>query len=378
MSCRYMWGSTAASSLLASTASQAQVAAINLQAPATSLARLEYDLHTMLLLVTGVIFLLVLAVMLYAIVRHRKSAGHAAKLFHENTTVEIIWTVIPLLILLLIAWPATQAVLNQKSTRGEELTIKITGYQWKWRYDYLDDNFGFISHLATPAGAIAGTAAKPVNYLLEVDEPLVVPTGRKVRLLLTANDVIHSWWVPQLGIKQDAIPGFLRDAWFMVDRPGIYRGQCSELCGKDHGFMPIVVDARSPEDYARWRDARLKQVAASADDPARLWSLAALRERGEKVYGQNCIPCHQANGKGIPGSFPALDGSPVVNGDKAGHINIVLNGSQKNPAMQAWGKQLSDTDIAAVISYERNAWGNHTGQLVQPAEVRAARTGGSS
>jgi cytochrome c oxidase subunit 1 len=201
-----------------------------------------------------------------------------------------------------------------------------------------------------------------------VDEPLVLPTGRKVRLLLTANDVIHSWWVPQLGIKQDAIPGFLRDAWFMVDKPGIYRGQCSELCGKDHGFMPIVVDARSPEDYARWRAARLKQAAASADDPARVWTLAALRERGEKVYGQNCLPCHQASGKGIPGNFPALDGSPVVNGDKAAHIRIVFHGSQRNPAMQAWGKQLSDTDIAAVITYERNAWGNHSGQLVQPAK----------
>ncbi|MBV8680908.1 MAG: cytochrome c oxidase subunit II [Aquitalea sp.] len=375
MSCLRMVGSAVACLLLPGEAASAQELAINLPSPATSLARLEYDLHSMLLLVTGVIFLLVLAVMLYAIVRHRKSAGHIARQFHENTTVEIIWTVIPLLILLAIAWPATRAVLNQKSTHGEDMTIKITGYQWKWRYDYLDDNFGYMSHLATPRTMPAGSTALPAHYLLEVDEPLVVPTGRKVRLLLTANDVIHSWWVPQLGIKQDAIPGFLRDAWFIVDQPGIYRGQCSELCGKDHGFMPIVVEARSPEDYARWRDARLKQAAASADDPSRVWSLAALRERGEKVYGQNCVPCHQASGKGIPGSFPALDGSPVVNGDKAAHINIVLNGSKKNPAMQAWGKQLSDTDIAAVITYERNAWGNHTGQLVQPAEVKAARGG---
>ena len=212
--------------------------------------------------------------------------------------------------------------------------------------------------------------------LYAVDEPLVLPTGRKVRLLLTANDVIHSWWVPQLGVKQDAIPGFLRDAWFMVDTPGIYRGQCSELCGKDHGFMPIVVDVRSPADYARWRDARLKQAAAAADDPAKVWPLAALRQRGETVYSQNCLPCHQASGKGIPGNFPALDGSPVVNGDKAAHLRIVFYGSQRNPAMQAWGKQLSDTDIAAVITFERNAWGNHTGQLVQPAEVHALRGSG--
>jgi len=375
MSCLRICGSSAAWLILNSTVVHGQSAAFNLQTPVTSLARLEYDLHSMLLLVTGVIFLLVLAVMLYAIVRHRKSIGHVAKPFHENTTVEIIWTVVPLLILLAIAWPATRAVLMQKSTHGEDMTIRITGYQWKWRYDYLDDNFGFVSHLATPRAAMAATAARPEHYLLEVDEPLVLPTGRKVRLLLTANDVIHSWWVPQLGIKQDAIPGFLRDAWFIVDQPGIYRGQCSELCGKDHGFMPIVVDARSPEDYARWRAARLKMAAAAADDPSRVWSLAALRERGEKVYGQNCLPCHQASGKGIPGNFPALDGSPVVNGDKAAHIRIVFHGSQRNPAMQAWGKQLSDTDIAAVITYERNAWGNHTGQLVQPAEIRAVRGG---
>jgi len=357
---------------------QGQSVALNLQAPVTALARMEYDLHSMLLLVTGSIFLLVFLVMLYAIVRHRKSAGHLARQFHENTTVEIIWTLVPLLILLLIAWPATRAVLAQKSSRGEDMTIRVTAYQWKWRYDYLEDHFGFMSHLAAPVPASGSPHGLPVNYLLDVDEPLVVPVGSKVRLLFTANDVIHSWWVPQLGVKQDAIPGYLRDAWFVVDVPGIYRGQCSELCGKDHGFMPIVVEARTPEDYARWRDARLKQAAASADDPARVWSLAALRERGEKVYGQNCVPCHQVSGKGIPGSFPALDGSPVVNGNKAAHINIVVYGSQRNPAMQAWGKQLSDTDIAAVISYERNAWGNHTGQIVQPAEIRAARHGAAS
>ncbi len=354
----------------------ARAGEINLQTPVTALARVEYDLHTTLLAITGAIFLLVLAVMLYAILRHRKSLGHQAAHFHENTAVEIIWTLLPLLILLAMAWPATRAVLAQKSTRGEDLTIKVTGYQWKWRYDYVDDNIGFMSHLATPREAISGTAAKPANYLLEVDEPLVVPTGRKVRLLLTANDVIHSWWVPQLGVKQDAIPGFLRDAWFTIDKPGLYRGQCSELCGKDHGFMPIVVDARSPADYALWLAARKKAAATAADDPARVWTLAELKSRGERVYGQNCVACHQATGKGIPGAFPALDGSPVATGDKAAHIAIVLNGSKRNTAMPAWGKQLSDTDIAAVITYERNAWGNHTGQVVQPAEIKAARGAG--
>ncbi|WP_231137289.1 cytochrome c oxidase subunit II [Chromobacterium paludis] len=348
-------------------------AEFNLQTPATPLARTEYHLHTLLLIITGVIFLVVFLVMLYSIVRHRKAAGHQAKQFHENTTVEIIWTVLPLLILVLMALPATRAVLAQKSTRNEDMTIKITGYQWKWRYDYLDDNFGFVSHLATPREAIEGKIAKPEHYLLEVDEPLVVPIQRKIRLLLTANDVIHSWWVPQLGVKQDAIPGYLRDSWMLIDKPGTYRGQCSELCGKDHGFMPIVVVAKTPEDYAKWRDAKMKQLAASADDPNKTWTLADLKARGEKVYTQNCIPCHQANGKGIPGAFPALDGSPIVTGNKAAHIEIVLFGGKKNPAMAAWGKQLSDTDIAAVITYERNSWGNHTGQVVQPKEVKAAR-----
>ncbi|PRP72306.1 cytochrome c oxidase subunit II [Chromobacterium amazonense] len=358
---------------LALMAPAALAAEYNLQPPVTPLARTEYHLHTLLLIITGVIFLLVFLVMLYSIIRHRKAAGHEAKQFHENTTVEIIWTIVPLLILVLMALPATRAVLAQKSTRSEDMTIKITGYQWKWRYDYLDDNFGFVSHLSTPREAIEGKLAKPPNYLLEVDEPLVVPTNRKIRLLLTANDVIHSWWVPQLGVKQDAIPGFLRDSWMLIEQPGTYRGQCSELCGKDHGFMPIVVEAKSPEDYAKWREAKLKQLAANADDPNKVWQLAELKARGEKVYTQNCIPCHQANGKGIPGAFPALDGSPIATGDKAAHIEIVLYGGKKNPAMAAWGKQLSDTDIAAVITYERNSWGNHTGQVVQPKEIKAAR-----
>lgn len=351
----------------------ALAAEYNLQPPVTPLARTEYHLHTLLLIITGVIFLLVFLVMLYSIIRHRKAAGHEAKPFHENTTVEIIWTIVPLLILVLMALPATRAVLAQKSTRSEDMTIKITGYQWKWRYDYLDDNFGFVSHLSTPRDQIEGRAPLSGNYLLEVDEPLVVPTNRKIRLLLTANDVIHSWWVPQLGVKQDAIPGFLRDSWMLIEQPGTYRGQCSELCGKDHGFMPIVVEAKSPEDYAKWREAKLKQLAANADDPNKVWQLAELKARGEKVYTQNCIPCHQANGKGIPGAFPALDGSPIATGDKAAHIEIVLYGGKKNPAMAAWGKQLSDTDIAAVITYERNSWGNHTGQVVQPKEIKAAR-----
>ena len=229
-----------------------------------------------------------------------------------------------------------------------------------------------MSHLATPRAQLTGQEGKSAHYLLEVDEPLVVPVGQKVRLLLTANDVIHSWWVPALGVKQDAIPGFVRDAWFKIDRPGIYRGQCTELCGKDHGFMPIVVDARTPKDYAAWLTARKQAVA---DDPGKVWTMPELRARGEKVFQQNCMACHQADGRGIPGSFPALAGSRIATGDPAAHIEIVLHGSKKNPAMAAFGRQLSDTDIAAVITYERNAFGNQTGQMIEPARIAAARQG---
>ena len=348
---------------------------VNLPPPVTGIAQDIYDLHMLLLYITGGIFVLVFGVMFWAILRHRKSAGHQAKHFHENTTVEIIWTLIPLLILVAMAWPATRLILQQKSSAGAELTIKVTGYQWKWHYDYLDDGVAFMSHLATPQSAIHQVANRGEHYLLEVDQPLVVPTGTKVRLLLTANDVIHAWWVPQLGVKQDAIPGFVRDVWFKVDRPGTYRGQCAELCGKDHGFMPIVVEAKAQADYARWLAARKQAAAANLDDPSKQWPLVELMARGEKVYTQNCVACHQANGKGIPGAFPTLDGSAMATKDKPGHIDIVLNGSKKNAAMAAWGKQLSDTDIAAVITYERNAWGNHTGDVVQPKDIKAARGG---
>ncbi len=349
--------------------------ALNLQAPHSSIARQIFDLHTLLLIVCAVIFVLVFGVMFYAVFRHRKAAGHEAKHFHENTTVEVVWTVIPFLILIAMALPATRTILSMKNAAGEDMTVKVTGYQWKWNYDYLGEGVSFMSVLATPAGQMHQAEAKGGHYLLEVDRPLVVPTGQKVRLILTANDVIHSWWVPALGVKQDAIPGFVRDSWFRVDQPGIYRGQCTELCGKDHGFMPIVVDARAPADYAAWLAGQKKLAAAGRDDPNKTWALAEIVARGEKVYLANCVACHQSTGQGIPGNFPALAGSKIATGDKAAHIDIVLNGSKKNPAMAAWGKQLSDTDIAAVISYERNAWGNNTGQIVQPRDIAAARQG---
>ena len=335
-----------------------------------------FDLHTYIMWICAVIFVGVFSVMFYSIYAHRKSKGHAAAQFHENTVVEVVWTVIPFLILLFMAFPATKTVLAMKDTSTPDLTVKVTGYQWKWSYDYLDDGFGFYSNLATPYVQIHGAQPKDEHYLLEVDQPLVVPVGKKVRLLITANDVIHSWSVPAFGVKQDAIPGFVRDTWFKAERPGIYRGQCSELCGKEHGFMPVVVEVKSADDYAKWLAEHKKAAAAAADDPNKAWALPELVARGEKVFLANCAACHQASGKGVPGAFPALDGSKIVNGPKEAQIKTVLNGVVKNgqpTAMVAWRNTLSDTDIAAVITYTRNSWSNHTGEAIQPSEVKVAK-----
>jgi cytochrome c oxidase subunit II len=313
--------------------------------------------------------------MFYSIYAHRKSVGHKAEHFHENTTVEIIWTVIPFLILIGMAWPATETILNLRDTTSADITIKATGYQWKWGYDYLKgegEGINFLSALATPQDQITGTAPKGEHYLLDVNNQLVVPVNKKIRLLTTADDVIHSWSVPAFGVKQDAIPGFVRDTWFKAEKEGTYRGQCSELCGKDHGFMPIVVDVVSAEQYTAWVGEQKKKQAAAADDPNKKWELADLKARGEKVYAANCVACHQATGKGVPGAFPALDGSKIVRGPKAAHIDRVLNG-KAGTAMAAFGKQLSDTDIAAVITFERNNWSNKTGEVIQPSDVKSAR-----
>src|SRR6185295_15311155 len=284
----------------------------NLQEPQSEIARQIYDLHTLIMWIIVVIFVVVFGAMTYAIVMHRKSVGHQAEQFHENTTVEIIWTIVPFLILIGMAWPATKTIISMKDTSQADITIKATGYQWKWGYDYLQEGISFYSTLATPRDQIEdydrkGTK-KNEHYLIEVDNPVVVPVGKKVRIITTANDVIHAWWVPALGIKQDAIPGFVRDTWFKADSPGTYRGQCAELCGKDHGFMPIVVEAVTPEQYAAWVAVQKKKMAAQADDPGKSWTLDELKARGEKVYGANCVACHQANGMGVPKTFPALDG----------------------------------------------------------------------
>jgi cytochrome c oxidase subunit 2 len=357
---------------------------LNMQTPVTGIGADIYSLHNWMMLVCLIIFLGVFGVMFYSVFKHRKSRGHKPATFHESTAVEIAWTVVPFLIVIGMALPATKTVIALKDTSNADLTIKATGMQWKWGYDYLKgegEGISFLSNLSTPRTqigepGIAPTEKRTENYLLEVDREMVVPVGKKVRMVLTANDVIHAWTIPAFAIKQDAIPGFVRDAWFKADKVGVYRGNCVELCGKDHAFMPIVVRVVSAEDYTAWVAGEKKKMAALADDPTKVWTIDELKTKGEGIYAANCVACHQASGKGVPNAFASLDGSPVVNGPKAEQIHIVLNGlhSGKFPsAMPAW-KQLSDSDIASVITYTRNTWSNKAAEnIVQPAEVLAAR-----
>jgi cytochrome c oxidase subunit 2 len=344
--------------------------ALNFPAPASGQAQDIYDLHILILWICFAIFVIVFIPMFVALICHRKSPGREAAKFHDNLKVEIIWTIIPTLILIGMAWPATKLVMSMKDTSKEDLTIKVTGRQWKWEYEYLGDDIRFTSNTSTPTEQIDGAQAKGENYLLEVDRPLVVPAGKKVRLVLTASDVIHSWWVPALGVKQDAIPGFIRDTWFSVDKPGIYRGQCTELCGVGHGFMPVVVEAVAPEQFASWQQEQKNLLASAAAASGKTYTMDELKAMGAKVYTANCMACHQPNGAGIPGAFPALAGSKIVKGDKSAHIERVFNG-KPGTAMAAFGKQLSDLDIAAVITYERNNWSNVMGDVVQPTEIAA-------
>ncbi|MEY2736594.1 MAG: Cytochrome c oxidase subunit 2 precursor [Pseudomonadota bacterium] len=351
---------------------------LNLHPPVTQIAVEQHWLHWFMLILCTVIFIAVFAVMFYSIWKHRKSVGHKPASFHESVTVEVVWTIIPFIIVILMALPATKVLVAQKDTTNADLTVKVTGYQWKWGYDYIKgegEGISFISTLDNSHRELSNSGAKgqplPDNYLLKVDNPLVVPVGKKVRVITTANDVIHAFAVPSFGIKQDAIPGFVRDTWFRAEKTGDFYGQCQELCGKEHAYMPIHVKVVSAEDYAKWVEGEKKKMAAKLDDPSKVWALNDIVARGEKVYAANCAACHQATGKGA-GPIKALDGSAVVlDADKAKTIAILLNG-QNNGAMPAW-KQLSDTDIAAVISYTKNTWSNKTGQVVQPAEVLAAR-----
>ena len=347
---------------------------LNFAAPATKIMQEIHWLHWMMLVICAVIFVGVFGVMFYSILKHRKSLGAKSASFHESTTVEIIWTVIPLLIVIGMALPATKTVVAMKDTTNSDITIKTTGYQWKWGYDYIKgegEGISFLSTLSTSREAINNLAPKSSTYLMEVDNEMVVPVGKKVRMITTANDVIHSWTIPAFGVKQDAIPGFVRDAWFRADKIGVYRGQCSELCGAQHAFMPIVVNVVSQEDYSKWVDQKKKEMSATSDDPSKVYTLDEQKERGAKVYASNCAACHQPNGKGA-GAFPALDGSKMVLGPKDAQYNILINGKG---AMPKWAGVISDSDIAAVMTYTRNAWGNKTGEITQTQDIVSARAG---
>jgi cytochrome c oxidase subunit 2 len=347
---------------------------INLPEPGTAIATEMYDLHVFIMWVCLVIFIGVFGTMFYSVLKHRKSLGYKAANFHHSTTVEIIWTVIPFIILIAMGYPATQTIIDMKDTTTPDITIKATGYQWQWGYDYLTgegEGISFFSRLSTPREQIRNEAPKGENYLLEVDNNVVVPVGKKIRILTTANDVIHAWSVQALGVKQDAIPGFIRDAWFKAEKLGIYRGVCSELCGKEHAFMPIVVEVVEPEKYSQWVVAQNKKSEETVVDVNKEFTMDELKAQGEKVYAGTCAACHQATGKGILGTFPGLDGSKITNGPKAEHINMVVNG-KAGTAMAAF-KHLSDVDIASVVTYERNAWGNTTSDMVQPSEIKEFR-----
>jgi cytochrome c oxidase subunit 2 len=352
---------------------------LNLHPPVTKIAEEQQWLHWFMLILCSVIFVAVFAVMFYSIWKHRKSVGHKAANFHESVTVEVIWTIVPFIIVILMALPATKVVVALKDTSNADLTIKATGMQWKWGYDYIKgegEGISFVSTLDSSHRAMSNAGGPPKgqpvdDYLLKVDNALVVPVNKKVRIITTANDVIHAFMVPAFGIKQDAIPGFVRDTWFRAEKTGDFYGQCAELCGKEHAYMPIHVKVVSAEDYAVWVDGERKKAAAKLDDPTKVWTLDDITKRGERVYAANCAACHQANGKGA-GPIKPLDGSAIVlDTDHAKQLNILLHGAN-NGAMPSW-KQLSDTDLAAVASYTKNAWSNKTGQIVQPSEVVAQR-----
>lgn len=373
--------------------------AIDILPPVTPISREIYDLHFGILWVCVAIFVVVFGAMFWSVFKHRRSAGAKAAQFHENTTIEVIWTIVPFIILIGMAYPATQTVLDMKDASNADISIKVTAYQWKWEYDYQQDGVRFLSNLSTPRDQIDerdGRKGAPKNehYLLEVDNPMVVPVGKKVRLLITSNDVIHGWYVPQLGINQYGIPGFIKDAWFTIEKAGTYRGQCSQICGKEHAYMPIVVVAKSPGEYAAWvketkaampppaTAATPQQASATAqasatgagrvvEDPNKKWTLGELKAKGEQAFAANCAACHQATGKGMPPAFPPLDGAKIVTGPKSAQIAIVLKG-KPGTAMASFA-HLSDTDLAAVITHTRNSWGNKTGEAIQPAEIMAAR-----
>ncbi len=362
----------ACAALMLGSASASADYALNMRRGVTPISHEAYDLHMMIFYVCVAIGTVVFGTMIISMIKHRKSKGATPAQFHESTAVEIAWTIVPFLILIGMAIPATKALVAMEDTSNSDVTIKVTGYQWKWGYDYVDEGVSFIASLATPHSQVVNEQPKDKNYLLEVDNPLVVPINKKVRLLITSSDVIHAWWVPELGMKKDAIPGFVNQMWFKIEKEGTYRGQCAELCGKDHGFMPIVVVAKNDADYQQWLVAQKTASDADAAAVDKEWSKSDLMARGEKVYFANCKACHQETGEGMPPAIPALKGSAIATGPIDAHLDRVMNG-KPGTAMAAFGIQLSDIDIASVITYERNSWGNDTGDLIQPSAVKAAR-----
>lgn len=353
---------------------QAEESAFNMTKGVTDISGKVYDLHMLIFYICCAIALVVFGAMFYSMFRHRKSKGAVAANFHESTKVEVVWTVIPIIILVLMAIPATKTLVAMEDTSQSDLTVRITGSQWKWHYSYFNEGVEYFSLLATSQKAIDGVEEKGAHYLLEVDEPLVLPINRKIRFLLTSDDVIHSWWVPDFAVKKDTIPGFINEAWTRIDKPGVYRGQCAELCGRAHGFMPIVVHAMEEDKYDQWLLAKKDEIAKAEQEAAASLTATLSKQElmtlGEKTYLDRCAVCHQATGAGIPGAFPAITGSQVATGDVSVHIDTVVNG-RPGTAMQAFSNQLSDKEIAAVVTYQRNGLGNSVGDLVQASDVNA-------
>lgn len=354
--------------LAGSAAAESAARQLNMPQGVTEVSQAAYDIHMIMMWICTVIGVGVFGFMFYVMYAHRKSRGAVAENFHENLTVELLWTIVPTIILIVMAVPATTALMKVYDTQNPDIDIKVTGYQWKWQYEYIGEDVKFMSELSTPLDEVYGRAPKGEHYLREVTQPLVIPVGKKVRFLITGNDVIHSWWVPDFGVKRDAVPGLFTSAWARTDKPGIYVGECTELCGMGHAFMPVVVEVKEEADYNEWLAGKKAEAAEYAQTIGKQWSAEELMVRGEEVYDRSCSGCHQPDGNGIPGVFPALKGSPIALGPPKGHIGVLIHGVPGS-SMQSFADQLSEVDIAAVVHYERNAWGNDVGDVVQPVDV---------
>ena len=354
--------------LAGSAAAESAARQLNMPQGVTEVSQAAYDIHMIMMWICTVIGVGVFGFMFYVMYAHRKSRGAVAENFHENLTVELLWTIVPTIIFIVMAVPATTALMKVYDTQNPDIDIKVTGYQWKWQYEYIGEDVKFMSELSTPLDEVYGRAPKGEHYLREVTQPLVIPVGKKVRFLITGNDVIHSWWVPDFGVKRDAVPGLFTSAWARTDKPGIYVGECTELCGMGHAFMPVVVEVKEEADYNELLAGKKAEAAEYAQTIGKQWSAEELMVRGEEVYDRSCSGCHQPDGNGIPGVFPALKGSPIALGPPEGHIGVLIHGVPGS-SMQSFADQLSEVDIAAVVHYERNAWGNDVGDVVQPVDV---------